>query len=343
MARPRSAQPLRAGRLRVIHATPMVPVRCVVAHRHESRWALPRDISTTGIGLAISGSFAIGALVLLEFAGGGDGDLTLLAQVVHCSLQPDGTWVVGCRFNNIRGDLQPAARQQLQTLMRQAPPDEHRDDGNPQKIRAALRTLCDNPLHDLLQTLKRPATCNGNRDERMDRLFDLLLATTGNLQLHRRAVKLESLVARAIQVVRAQAQGPPPRLNLDLPQEPVSLNADVIRLEWALARLILAVVHRSTRQTPVALTAALVGGDVSLRIGGPATFIDLTKLPSTTDLVASRPPATDQPALSWDDVNLALARQTIEMHGGGVQIRRQKGGRGSHISLRMRLLAGNFP
>jgi signal transduction histidine kinase len=224
--------------------------------------------------------------------------------------------------------------------MRQAPPHEHRADGNAQQFRAALRTSCDNPLHHLLHSLKTPATCNGHREARMDHLYDLLLATTNNLQLHRRAVKLVSLIPRVIQVVQAQAQGPPPRLYLDYPQEPVTLSADVRRLEWALARLILAVVHRSTRQAPVALTAALLGGDVSMRIGGPATFIELVKLPSTADLVACRPPAPDSLALSWDDVELALARRTIELHGGGVQIRRQKGGRGSHISLRLRLLAG---
>jgi len=53
--------------------------------------------------------------------------------------------------------------------------------------------------------------------------------------------------------------------------------------------------------------------------------------------------ATDTLSPSWDDVELALAKQTIELHGGGVQIRRQKGGRGSHISLRLRLLTANFP
>jgi hypothetical protein len=313
----------------------------VVSDRHESRWAYPRDISTTGIGLTISGSFATGALALLESAGGGHGDLTLLAQVVHCSSRPDGSWSVGCRFNNIRSDLQLAARQQLQTLLRQAPADEHGVNGNAQQIRAALRTVCDNPLHDLLHSLKRPTICSSDRGQRPDHLYDVLLATTDNLHLHRRPVKLASLITRTLEFVRTHAQGPTPRLSLSLPLEPVSLNADVIRLEWALARLILAVVHRSTRQAPVALTAALVGGDVSMRIGGPATYIDLAKLPSTADLVSSRPPATDNLALSWDDVELALARQTIELHGGGVQIRRQKGGRGSHISLRLRLLAGN--
>jgi hypothetical protein len=311
----------------------------IVSHRHESRWAYPRDISTTGIGLSISGSCPIGALVLLEYAGGGHADLTLLAQVVHCSLQPDGSWIVGCRFNNIRGDLMPAARQQIQMLMRQAPAA----DDNLQQIRAALRPLCDNPLHDLLHSLKPPATCDGNREERMDHLYDLLLASTNNLHLHRRAIQLETLITGAMQFVRAHAQGPTPWLSLHCPPEPASLSADVLRLEWALARLVLGVIHRSTRQAPVALTAVLIGGDVSLRIGGPATFIDLVKLPSTTDLVASKPRATDSPSLSWDDVELALARHTIELHGGGVQIRRQKGGRSSHVSLRLRLLRDAVP
>jgi len=138
--------------------------------------------------------------------------LALLAQVVHCARQPDGSWAVGCRYNNIRGDLQPEPRQQLQTLMQLAPLDEPGAETNRQQILAALRTFCDNPLRDLLHSLKLPATCNGNREERMNHLYDLLLVTTNSLHLHRRAVKLGALIARAIEVVGAHAQGPPPRL-----------------------------------------------------------------------------------------------------------------------------------
>jgi PilZ domain len=91
----------------------------VLSHRNEARWARPRDISTTGIGLSISASLATGALALLEFSSrAGQGNLTLLAEVVRSVHRPDGSWAVGCRFDYIRSNLGAAARRRIQTQMR---------------------------------------------------------------------------------------------------------------------------------------------------------------------------------------------------------------------------------
>lgn len=304
----------------------------VVSHRNESRWARPRDISTTGIGLSLSASLAAGALALLEFSSrGGQGNLTLLAEVVHSAHQPDGSWAVGCRFDNIRGNLGWAARRQIQTLMRQHPPHSRGGPVDPQAIREALRTACDNPLRELLRAVKRRHRTDRERERRMDILYDLLLAATDRLHLDRRAVGLANMAARALQSARTSVPGRSPWLTQDFPPETMPVHADRARFEWALARVVAVVVQHSGPDVPVSLTATRVGADASVRCGGSATDLDEARLPAIADLVAMAPPGTEHAPMSWDDVELALARETFELHGGHMQVRRD------HIALRLPL------
>jgi hypothetical protein len=56
-----------------------------------------RDISPHGIGLVLTSRVARGSMLDLEFPGA-EFNRVLLAQVVHVTRQPDGTWLVGCQF-----------------------------------------------------------------------------------------------------------------------------------------------------------------------------------------------------------------------------------------------------
>jgi PilZ domain len=304
----------------------------VMSHRNESRWARPRDISTTGIGLSVPGSLAPGALALLEFSSrGGQGNLTLLAEVVHSDHQPDGSWAIGCRFDNIRGNLGSAARRQIQTLMRLPASRSRLVPVDPQAIREALSTSCANPLRDLLRALKRRHSTDRERQRRMDVFYDLLLAANDRLHLERREVGLAKMAAHALQSVRNSVHGRLPWLTQDLPSEPMPVLADRARFEWALARVVVVVVQHSGPDAPVSLMATRVGADASLRCGGSATDLDEARLLAIADLVAMAPSATEHVPLSWGDVELALARKTFELHGGHIRVRRD------HIALRLPL------
>jgi hypothetical protein len=62
-------------------------------------WAVVRDIAADGAGLVLGQDPGAGAVLLLQLPVGGRGETrTRLAQVVRAVFQPDGTWLVGCRF-----------------------------------------------------------------------------------------------------------------------------------------------------------------------------------------------------------------------------------------------------
>ncbi len=100
---PPVAQPTRAPERRVSVRYPLEePVVCRLgsAREYESRWARIRDISASGVGLRLSAALEPGCELTVEFTETGSSlRRSLPARVVHSTAQPDGTWLVGCRFH----------------------------------------------------------------------------------------------------------------------------------------------------------------------------------------------------------------------------------------------------
>jgi hypothetical protein len=97
------------------------PSRLIIARRYECRWTRARDVSTNGLSLLVSGPLEPGTLAFLRLQGRLDSPpLTLLAEVIHATEQPDGNWIVGCKFDSVCGDLTPAERLKLQDLFQQS-------------------------------------------------------------------------------------------------------------------------------------------------------------------------------------------------------------------------------
>jgi hypothetical protein len=60
--------------------------------------ATVRDISATGIGLALGYPFRAGAYLSIDLIENDGRVLTRLARVVHAFDQRDGSWHIGCEF-----------------------------------------------------------------------------------------------------------------------------------------------------------------------------------------------------------------------------------------------------
>jgi signal transduction histidine kinase len=304
--------------------------RLVVTHRHESRWARPRDVSTGGIGLAISGPFPVGTLVLIDLSGrGGTPRVTVLAEVAHATPLPDGSWWIGCRFVSLRGDLRARQRERLRDLLREdavaTAATEETD------VRAALAEEFDGPLRDLLRALARRTSGERRPTHAIDALFDVLLAAQGKFRLDRRTCSLADVAARAVNVARGAVSIRDAGLTLTMSREALIVDADAVRLQQVLARL----VTQAVAGGPVLVAARRHGGEAIVRIGSPGAGPATDPLPSIDEVIGRRKgPAS---VVGWDEVELALVRRTVELHGGDVRIRRGLVGPGVVFGLRLPL------
>ena len=65
----------------------------------ERLWARVRNISTHGIGLLLGTPIEAGTDLLIEFKTmDPTTSLSVVARVVHSTMQQEGSWIVGCRF-----------------------------------------------------------------------------------------------------------------------------------------------------------------------------------------------------------------------------------------------------
>jgi hypothetical protein len=72
---------------------------CFLHPTDQLRWAQVVDLSAEGLKLAMSGPVHPGDPVVVRLRGRGrPGVVTQLAWVMHCTLSPEGSWTVGCRF-----------------------------------------------------------------------------------------------------------------------------------------------------------------------------------------------------------------------------------------------------
>jgi hypothetical protein len=95
------------------------PAQChlCTSQHFESRWALVRNVSTTGVGLRLSGALSPGGELVVEFTQASAlCRRALSAHVVHSTAQEDGTWLVGCRF------VAPLNEEDLRALLQRSDP-----------------------------------------------------------------------------------------------------------------------------------------------------------------------------------------------------------------------------
>ena len=75
------------------------PVVCYELAAQQRLWARARDVSSEGISLLLRTPLAPGTKLVTELKTlDPSTSLTLVAQVVHSTMQVDRTWIVGCRF-----------------------------------------------------------------------------------------------------------------------------------------------------------------------------------------------------------------------------------------------------
>ena len=176
--------------------------------------------------------------------------------------------------------------------------------------------------------------------EHMTRLIDDLLdvsrITRGKIELRHEAVVLSSLVARAVEEARPMIDERGHRLTLDLPDEPVTLNADPARLEQVLANLL----NNAAKYTDVGgriwVRAIVDGGQLVLSVKDNGAGLTPAMRDHVFDLFVQGPEVRAS-ARGGLGIGLTLVRRLVEMHEGTVEVRSDGPGQGSEFIVRLPL------
>jgi PAS domain S-box-containing protein len=173
-----------------------------------------------------------------------------------------------------------------------------------------------------------------------DDLLDTARISEGRIRIVRETVDLAGIVSQAVQEVRARIDERRHELAVDLPAEPVLLDADGARLVQVVANLL----SNAARYTPpggrIAVRAVREDGTVVVRVCDTGHGIPPQQLPRLFEMFSQGSPTGGRPPEGLG-IGLALVRKLVELHGGSVEARSDGPGRGSEFRVRLPLLPGD--
>lgn len=208
------------------------------------------------------------------------------------------------------------------------------------------------PVRNALEVMRRasddPALVERARDTMarqvaqmvrlIDDLLDISRITRGKLELKREEVSLAAVVEGAVETSRPWIDADRHVLSIELPGEPVYLDADPMRVSQILLNLL----NNSAKYTEsggrIELVARREGDHVEFVVRDNGVGIAAEMLPRIFDMFTQ----ADQPlerSHGGLGIGLALARRLVDLHGGTIVARSAGVGRGSEFVVTLPCLA----
>jgi signal transduction histidine kinase/CheY-like chemotaxis protein len=175
----------------------------------------------------------------------------------------------------------------------------------------------------------------------VDDILDVSRVTTGKIVLEREAVDVADLARRWLQVFGETETVRTHEVTVDVPDEPLYVFGDPIRLEQVLSNLL----GNALKYTPagghVHLSVRRENDEVVLRVKDDGAGIAPDVLPSIFDLFTqdARTLARSQGGLG---LGLSLVRSLVQMHDGRVTAHSDGPGRGSEFEVRLPRIAAPY-
>jgi PAS domain S-box-containing protein len=181
-------------------------------------------------------------------------------------------------------------------------------------------------VHDMLE----------RQVDQMVRLVDDLLEvsriTRGKIELRRERVQLEAVIRDALETSKPLIDAGRHQLTVGLPQEPLWLDADPVRLAQVFSNLLNNAAKYTEPSGHIWINANRQGDQVVVSVCDTGIGISAEKIPKVFNLFA-QVDATTAKAQGGLGIGLALARRLVEMHGGRIDARSGGVGEGSEFRV----------
>jgi PAS domain S-box-containing protein len=238
--------------------------------------------------------------------------------------------------------LDVTARKQAEEALRDA--DRKKDE-----FLATLAHELRNPLAPIraaVEVLRRPAAGGPEQDRArdiidrqvramtrlIDDLMDVSRIRSGKIQLRRERVDLAAVVRNAVETSRPLIDDRGHTLTVELPPDPIPLDADPVRLAQALLNLLNNAAKYTERGGHIRLTVERAGDEAVVRVTDTGIGIAADKLPTLFEMFTQLTGETDR-SQGGLGIGLALVKRLVEKHGGRITARSDGPGRGSEFTV----------
>ena len=176
----------------------------------------------------------------------------------------------------------------------------------------------------------------------VDDLLDVTRITTGKIQLRKESVTVASIVAQGIESARPLLDERNHRLEVSLPESPVIIEGDVVRLTQVLLNLLNNAAKYTGEGGAISLRVERGNNEAVIRVRDNGYGIAPNVLPHVFDLFVQAD-STPGRSLGGLGIGLTIVRRLTELHGGRVEAHSEGVGRGSEFIVRLPINEGQQP
>jgi PAS domain S-box-containing protein len=173
----------------------------------------------------------------------------------------------------------------------------------------------------------------------VDDLLDIARITRGKIELQKEPVLLRTIVATAVETSTALIEAHRHALSVELPPDPLELEADVTRMVQVLSNLL----NNAAKYTPsggrIRLSAWREDGHAVIAVADSGIGIPPDAIGSVFEMFTQVRGSLDR-AQGGLGIGLSLVRRLVELHGGRVGAFSGGPGQGSTFTLRLPLRPG---
>lgn len=172
----------------------------------------------------------------------------------------------------------------------------------------------------------------------VDDLLEVSRITRGRIELRRSHVDLTTIIRGAVETSHPLIAGSAHEFIVSLPHEPLTLDADTVRLAQVFANLLNNAARYTNPGGQIWLTARREGNEVVVSVRDSGIGIPQEMLPHIFEMFTQvdRAPNRTRGGLG---IGLALVRGLVEMHGGRVEAHSEGPGRGTEFVVHLPLVA----
>ncbi|WBY02528.1 PAS domain S-box protein [Ramlibacter tataouinensis] len=208
-------------------------------------------------------------------------------------------------------------------------------------IRASAELLRMSGQHD--ERLARHAEVIGRQVAHLARMIDDLMDASrisrGKLELRLAPVVLQDVVRSALENVKTELQAGRHPLQLSLPDEPVRMVGDEVRLVQVVQNLLTNATRYSAAERPIAVSLETEDGHAVLRVRDQGIGIAADQIPRLFELFYQGGSESDR-ATGGLGIGLPLVQLLAGLHHGSVEVYSPGLGQGSEFLVRLPLPAG---
>lgn len=168
----------------------------------------------------------------------------------------------------------------------------------------------------------------------LDDLLDVSRITRGRLQLRKSRVELDAVVRSAVETARPLLEAKQHALILHLPEQPIEIDADPLRLSQALSNLLTNAAKYSDPGGRITVVAELAPEELLIRVHDTGIGLAPASLSTLFEMFSQVDSAIDR-AEGGLGIGLALVKGLIALHGGSVDATSEGPGKGSTFTIRL--------